>query len=227
MAVFVYTGAMSADIQTALHTVSELSYFGVFGLSLIASVFVPVPEEIFLLALGYLTAAGFFHPVLITLIVIVGFAISDSGLYFLAQRQNKWLIRSRNKIMKRLGIKDGKLMKRHANKVIFFSRFLVQFRFLGPVLAGSYKIPYKRFLTVNLIALSVYVPLIILLGDYFQSRIERVLDGIGVARNLVFVGIAVVVAILLFRFMRTIFIKHFKTLGEEVMEMFGFTKEDE
>lgn len=217
---------MSADIQTALHTVSELSYFGVFGLSLIASVFVPVPEEIFLLALGYLTASGFFHPVLVTAIVIVGFAISDSGLYFFARRGNKWLLRSRNKIMARLGITDGALMQRHANKVIFFSRFLVQFRFLGPVLAGSYKVPFKRFFAVNMVALVVYVPLIILLGDYFHSRIERVIEGIGVARNIVFVGLALIVAILLFRLMRALFIKHFKTISEEMLGMFGFTKKN-
>lgn len=212
---------MSVDIQTVLHAVSKFSYVGVFGFSLLANLFVPVPEEIFLLVLGYLTASGVFNPILVTVIVIVGFSIIDILLYYLARRGNKLLLRGRDKFLKRLAFNDAKIMAHHPNKVIFFARFLMQFRFLGPVLAGSYKVPFKRFFLVNLSALILYVPLVILLGDYFHSRLERVINGIGVARNIVFVVVGIFVAIAIFKFVRSLFVKYLKSTGDKMKEFLG------
>ncbi len=218
---------MSPDFQTALHTVSGLSYVGVFGLSLIANIFVPVPEEVFLLALGYLLAEGFFHPALIVVIVICGFMISDTALYFFARKGNKFLIKMRDKFLSNIGFTDGNTLSKHMTKIIFFSRFMVQFRFLGPVLAGSYHVPYKRFFAVNLVALGVYVPLVILLGDYFHGRLERVFAGIGVARNIIFAVVGVVVAIALFKFMRTLFVRYLKKMAPRMKAMLGIEKNEE
>lgn len=207
---------MHADLQTALTTVSGLSYLGVFGLSLLANMVVPVPEEIFLLALGYLVAEGFFHPVLVVLVIITGFMISDTVLYLFAQKGNKWLIRTRDKMLAKFNLSEGDFVERHINKVIFFSRFLVQFRFLGPVLAGSYKVPYKQFFNTNLLALLVYVPIFVVLGDYFHDRIEQVLGGIGVVRNIIFAVLGIVIVIVAFHAVRLIFIRYLQSIQRRV-----------
>ncbi len=114
---FVYTNAdtMESELQTALVTVSGLSYLGIFGISLLANMIVPVPEEVFLLALGYLVAKGFFHPVVIVGIVIVGFMISDTVLFFLARKGNRFLIRIRDLFMKRLALTNSEFVISHMN----------------------------------------------------------------------------------------------------------------
>lgn len=69
--------------------VGALSYFGIFFVSFIANVFVPVPEEIIFLALGYVAGTGTISPFIITPIIIVAALISDSMMFELSRRGNK------------------------------------------------------------------------------------------------------------------------------------------
>ena len=87
----------------------------------------------------------------------------------------------------------------HMNKIIFFSRFLVQLRFIGPFLAGQKKIPFKRFVTYDLAAIIVYVPLYTLLGLFFHSRVQAIIDNVGVVRNIALVAIGLFVVFVLSR----------------------------
>lgn len=223
---FVYTNAdtMEQELQTALSTVSGLSYLGIFGVSLLANMIVPVPEEVFLLALGYLVAKGFFHPVVIVGIVIVGFMISDTVLFFLARKGNRFLIRIRDLFMKRLALTNSEFVISHMNKIIFFSRFLIQFRFLGPVIAGSYAIPYRHFFKINLFALCVYVPLVIVAGHYFENRIGQIASGVGVVRNIILIAVGVLIVVTLFKLMRTLFVRYVGGFEEKVRTALGKKK---
>lgn len=207
---------METELQSALVTVSGLSYLGIFGISLLANMIVPVPEEVFLLALGYLVAKGFFHPVLIVGIVLVGFMISDTVLFFLARRGNTFLLRIRDMFMRRLSLTNSEFIMGHMNKIIFFSRFLIQFRFLGPVIAGSYNVPYRHFFKINAIALCVYVPLVVVVGHYFEDRIGQIASGVGVVRNIILAVVAVLVFLALFKLMRTLFIRYVGGVEEKV-----------
>lgn len=91
---------------------------------------------------------------------------------------------------------NDEFIKKYIGRIIFFSRFMVHFRFLGPFLAGKIHYPIKKFLAIEVIALGIYMSLFVWIGMTFQNKIERIAHGIGEARNIV--GILVVVIIVIF-----------------------------
>ncbi len=130
-------------------------------------------------------------------------------MYFLSRGGNKWVNMFYQKVFAgKLGDKL-KWMNANINKVVFFSRFMVQLRFLGPFMAGQVKMPFKKFILIELAALFVYVPLFLGLGNYFHSRISSIIDGVNVVRNaiLIFAGFVAIFAI-------------FKILKKKLMKIF-------
>ncbi|MBP7846122.1 MAG: DedA family protein [Candidatus Pacebacteria bacterium] len=187
----------------------SLSYFGIFIISILANVFIPFPEEVVLLGLGYLSGTGSANIWILIPIVITGLLVSDIGMYFLSRGGNKWVNMFYQKVFAgKLGDKL-KWMNANINKVVFFSRFMVQLRFLGPFMAGQVKMPFKKFILIELAALFVYVPLFLGLGNYFHSRISSIIDGVNVVRNaiLIFAGFVAIFAI-------------FKILKKKLMKIF-------
>lgn len=194
------------ETQEIVQQIAAYSYLGAFGLSLIANMFVPVPEEIVVLMIGYATGAGLllFWPTLA--IVFAGLLISDLLLYIFAKRGTKVLLIIYEKYFAKLGIKDNEaFLKKNINSVIFFSRFIIQFRFLGPFLAGYFQVPLKQFLKYELPALIMYVPLVMWLGYYFQNRIDVIVSGLGSVKNIIVIVIVVIVLFSLAQYIKARF----------------------
>lgn len=192
-----------------LNEVGALSYAGVFLLSLLANFVIPIPEEITLLALGYLVGTGIFKGYLILPIVIVGLLISDIVLFTLAKRGSRIVTYLYERFFaKRIAKRGGaRWTHRHIGKIIVISRFLVQFRFLGPFLAGHRKIPIGKFLQYELLALVIYVPLYILLGAFFHNKVRYIIDKVGVVRNLILIAIVILVLVGVVKFIYRVFFK--------------------
>jgi membrane protein DedA with SNARE-associated domain len=192
-----------------LNEVGALSYAGVFLLSLLANFVVPIPEEITLLALGYLVGTGIFKGYLIIPIVIAGLLISDIVLFILAKRGSRIVTYFYEKFFaKRIAKRGGaRWTNRHIGKIIVISRFLVQFRFLGPFLAGHRKIPIGKFIRYELLALIIYVPLYILLGAFFHNKVRYIITKVDVLRNIILIAIVVIIVIAVFKFIYRFFFK--------------------
>ena len=178
---------MIAVIETEgiIAHLNTLSYGGVFILSLLANVFIPVPEEVVLLALGYAVRAAGWNLPLTVVIVISGLLISDLVLYWLSRKGNKLVMGFYNRIFKNRLADRKQWLENNVNKVIFFSRFLVQLRFLGPFFAGQTKVHWKTFLFYELLAMIIYVPLVIGAGWLFHNSIQNIIGGINVVRNVI------------------------------------------
>lgn len=189
----------------------KLSYWGIFGLSLLANIFIPVPEEIFLLMLGYLTGGTnpVLNPYLTIPIVIGGLLISDIFLYSLARTGSRYVKILEKKLKNFKMTRDQKLLKKHIIKIIVISRFVVQFRFLGPVLAGTTKTPFVKFVFWDLVALSIYVPFVVFIGNFFHERIAQVLQGIALVKNYILIVIALFLLFWVIRKIRNRFFKEF------------------
>jgi len=130
-------------------------------------------------------------------------------MYYLSKRGMRFLVIIYEKYFGKMGIiaNEG-FMRRHINKIIFISRFIIQFRFLGPFLAGHFKVPFKRFLIYEILALVIYVPVILWLGIYFQSRIDYLLGGVNQAKNIMLLIIGVVVFFSLLQIFKKWFVKY-------------------
>jgi membrane protein DedA with SNARE-associated domain len=68
--------------QEIIRHISTLSYVGIFGISFIANVLVPVPEEVIILAMGYVAGTGAINFWITLGVVIVGSLLSDMGMFW-------------------------------------------------------------------------------------------------------------------------------------------------
>lgn len=185
-----------------------LSYLGIFGISLVANILFIVPEEVVLLGLGYAARAGGVDIFAVIALAIAGLLTSDVILYGLSRGNSRTIHFLYERIFsKRIAFFSRKLsgdegwIERHLEKVIFYSRFLMQLRFLGPFMAGKHKASVRTFLTYELAALVIYVPLLLWTGWYFRSRIEHIIDSIDVAHNIILIA---VILLLLLPFLQSI-----------------------
>ena len=205
--------------HTLISNIGAFSYFGVFVIAILANVVVPVPEEIVIIAIGYVAGTGKINALIALPIVILGLMISDSVMYFLARRGTKLLNAFYDRLFaKSIGSRQD-WIDNHTGEVIFYTRFLMQFRFVGPFIAGKKKLPWKTFLSYEVPALLIYVPVLLALGDYFQDRFDAIVSGVGIVRNVILIIIGVLVIVGISKFLRDI------TFGGYKLSLSG-TKEE-
>ncbi len=181
--------------QQIIANLGAVSYLGILGATFVANLFPGIPEEVFLIALGYMIGKGVFVFWLCLVIVLGALFVTDNILYFAARKGNKAVRAAGNFLL--AGTLEQRLpfIEKHIGHIVFFSRFIFQARFLGPFLAGTIHYPYKKFVVREILALATYVPLTFLIGMYFQDRIEMIISGVGIIGNiilLVFVLLAVI-----------------------------------
>jgi membrane protein DedA with SNARE-associated domain len=182
------------ESQNLITELGALSYIGIWFTALLSNVVIPVPEEVVLLGFGYLAGTGHINFFILLPIVISGLLVSDIGMYILAKKGSRLVNWFYNKFFsKRLMQKNEQWFTDHMNKIIFFSRFLIQLRFIGPFLAGQKKIPFRRFVVYDLAAIIIYVPLYTLLGLFFHNRVQAIIENVGVVRNILLVVIGLLI----------------------------------
>lgn len=202
-------------VQELIKEIGLLSYLGIWVVSLLSNVIIPVPEEAVLLVLGYLAGGPKFDGVILLPVVLSGLLVSDIAMYFFSRRGNRLVSGFYDKIFAaRLESKKDWINK-HISKVVFFSRFLVQLRFLGPFFAGQTRMSFRKFLFLDLLALLIYTPFYLIIGFYFRSRINFIAEGIGIVRNII---IVIILIILMFSFLRYIRNRLLKTKTESPNE---------
>lgn len=198
--------------ETLIAELGSLSYFGIFLISILANVFIPFPEEVVILGLGYLSGTGNANIWILIPLVTSGLLISDIGMYYLSRGGNKWVNMFYQKVFAdKLGDKLV-WMNANINKVVFFSRFMVQLRFLGPFMAGQVKMPFKKFILIELAALFIYVPLFLGLGNYFHSRISSIIDGVNVVRNVILTVAGLLIIFAIFKILKKKLMRIFKKI---------------
>lgn len=195
--------------------IGGLTYGGMFFLALIANMVVPVPEEIILVVVGYFSAKGHFNFLYSYGIFVTGMFVSDTILYHMAKRGARITERLQRKIENNRHLKDEGFVKRHIKKIIVISRFLMYLRWIGPVLSGITRVPYKKFAFYNFIALLVYVPLVLFLGFYFENYIDKIISDVNRVRNIFMMVLSVFILIILAKSMNKKFIKSITDTIEE------------
>jgi len=183
------------ETQGLIEQLGALSYIGTFLTAFLANVVIPVPEEIVMIAFGYVMSLGKLSPILVAPLIVLGLLTSDIVMYLLARRGSRLVEAVYRRLFKSwIGDKEAWLTT-HLKKVVFISRFLVQLRFIGPFLAGQKKMPFLTFLFYDFLAIVVYVSIYVSIGWYFHNRIQYIADGINTAKNII---ILVFVLILVF-----------------------------
>jgi len=190
-------------------------YVGVLVVGFLSNMVIPVPEEIVFIGLGYLVGSGSLVYLPTVGFIILGLLSNDALLYYLARKGNKFTRSIYNRLFESVLPLDSPFLHKHLRTVIISSRFLMQFRFLGPFFAGTLHVPLKTFLKWDLIALIVYVPLFVGLGAFFQSRVERVIGGLGSFHNVLFIFVGFIAVIVLLKYIKKLVLRMYKRVRDQ------------
>jgi membrane protein DedA with SNARE-associated domain len=178
---------------------SQFGYAAVFGFVGIESLGIPFPGETMLIAAALY--AGLTHQLSIEGIIIaaaagaivgdnIGFGIGHWGGYRLLLRYGRYIRIDAGRIKL-----ARYLFQRHGGKVVFFGRFVSVLRTYAAFLAGTARMPWRRFLVFNasggIIWATGYGVGAYLAGDRINKLSAPVDLGLGVAALAVIVGLII------------------------------------
>ena len=182
--------------------IEKFGYVGIFLWFISFDQITPIPEEISLLIIGYFSAHGVFNPVIAGVCSMAGFLAVDTAYFFLSKKGSSF-------IKKRTGNRSSvvssftKKLKEHTAKTIFILCFIPRMRMWAPILAGSVKLSFKRFLLFDSIALAVFTGLYLSLGMIFHRSLAAMITKTKGLQNIIFFSaIFVIGALIIFFVMR-------------------------
>lgn len=178
----------------------HFTYLAIITLLFISGVGIPMPEEPILLLGGFISAEGFTNIWLTLLAAITGIIAGDNAGYILGRNHGERFLKTvekRFRIPKKRVDKEIKLFKEHPLKAIFIMRFLPGLKIFGPALAGYTGVKWSKYQIVNLSAVILYVPLMILIGWYFSTNIEQVLKDVKIVKITLTIAIITVLGYIL------------------------------
>lgn len=175
---------------------SHFTYFGISAFFGTVGYFIPIPEEVVLVILGYLSGVDKFSFWLVYLFVTIGVVLGDNVFYWLSFKNNRYLSKLTRQVQSDLLIKYENLMSRHIGLTILILRFFIGFRFLGPLVAGSLRVSWFRFFVYDFMVVTGYLGFFLCLGYLFHQRLLTVITFIERSRS--FLLSAVVILLIVF-----------------------------
>jgi len=183
------------------HFVTEFGYIVILIWFLTFDQLTPIPEEVSLLIVGYLSAHQVFDPILAGACCLAGFLTIDTAYFFLSKKGNS-LIKKRIK-------GSSKFMEAYKNKLrtntpeaILILCFIPRMRMFAPILAGSMRLWFKKFLLFDSIALIVFTTVYLLVGIIFNKSLEKLISKTKGLQNIVFFWAVFVIAVSIILFVR-------------------------
>lgn len=180
--------------------IQHWTYFGLFAVLALCGMGLPVPEDVALLAGGYLAHRGIIQYPMTLAVSLFGVVAGDNSLYFLGRRFGTGLVaylcvgrpNSRRQIARLRGF-----MERHGHMAIFYARFLAGVRALVYLTAGSLGVKPTRFFIYDALGALISVPVVVSLGYVFGAQIGHIISYIGGFEHLIWVvalGMLIVLA---------------------------------
>ena len=191
-----------------IQQLGALSYLGVFIIGLLANLIIPVPEEVSLITLGYLSGIGAFHIVFVIPLIIIGLLINDLLIYWLSKKGSNITQTFYNKFFASQFQFLQNIDNDRLEKIILFSRFFAFFRFLAPFLGGMYKIPIRRFIYLEILSISMYSTIYLFLGFFLHNQVEKIILGVNTIEHIILGLFLLIGASILFTWLKQYFTKN-------------------
>ncbi|MGB0060125.1 DedA family protein [Candidatus Binatus sp.] len=162
--------------------IEHFTYLGLFVVLMLCGLGLPIPEDVALLAGGYLVHRGITRYPITLAVSLVGVVTGDNSLFFLGRHFGSGLVRyfsigrpGRKQQIERI---EG-FMQRHGHRAIFYARFLAGLRALVYLSAGSFGVRPALFLFYDLLGALISVPIVVTLGYVFGKQLEMLVKYIG------------------------------------------------
>ena len=179
------------------------SYLGVFITLFLTGVGFPVPEDVILLAAGFVTAPDQDFAKLGLMIPVAMISVLSSDLmmyglgYKFGERIYTWKPFCYFFTQHRVD-RIHKFYERYGKSTIFVSRFAAGLRAWIYIFAGSSKMAIGHFIMMDFLAALISVPLLVWLGHHFDYEIKQIASFIGHIKFwiLLFVVMGVIIIII-------------------------------
>ena len=158
----------------------------------------PIPEEVTLIGGGYLAYGGFNNLVLTLMVCFLGVILGDFIVFSLGKRLGNGIIKhpiSARFISEKRFNQARKFFSRHGSKTVFFARFISGFRIVTFATAGTLRMKASRFITVNILAAMISVPMLVLIGYTFGTNIDFIFHILAKANSLIVFSLLFIVSI--------------------------------
>lgn len=177
------TGLVSIYIQ-------HFTYVGLFCVLLLCGLGLPLPEDVALLAGGFLVHRGVTELPMTLAVSLLGVVAGDNWLFFIGRRFGTGLVSyfqlGRPSSQVQIDRLKG-FMNRHGNRAIFYARFLAGVRALIYLTAGSLGVSPANFVFFDLLGALISVPIVVSLGFLFGGQIEEVFRYMGGFEHLIWI----------------------------------------
>jgi membrane protein DedA with SNARE-associated domain len=186
--------------------IEHFTYLGLFVVLLLCGLGLPMPEDIALLAGGFLVHRGVTRYPITLAVSLLGVVAGDNSLFFLGRRFGTGLVRyfGLNRPGSQAQINRIRaFMRRHGHRAIFYARFLAGLRALIYLTAGSFGVTPLRFLAYDLLGAIISVPIVVSIGYLFGGQLEIVIHYLGGFERLLWVVAVLSLAIFGMRLLYT------------------------
>ena len=167
---------MEFILSTFLTFLLLYTYVGLFLISFLAALLLPLPSSSILAAAGAFAAQGYFSISYVLIAAFMGNILGDTTGYFLAQKIGTTTLQKigfRKILTSSLYTKLVLYMKKFSFSLIFFSRFLTGVGPLVNILSGSTGISKQQFFVIAIIGEIAYVLLYGMTGYFLGSEWEN------------------------------------------------------
>jgi len=178
--------------------IEHFTYLGLFAILLLCGMGLPMPEDIALLAGGFLVHRGVIRFPITLAVSLLGVVAGDNSLFFLGRRFGTGLVRyfGLNRPGSKAQIERIRaFMHRHGHRAIFYARFLAGLRALIYLTAGSFGVTPFRFLLYDLLGAVISVPIVVSIGYLFGGQLEVVIHYLGGFERLLWIVVVLSLAV--------------------------------
>lgn len=185
---------------------SNVAYLIIFGILVACGLGFPLPEDMPLIAAGYLCWDGTMNIFPAIIVTMAGVLVGDTILFYLGSKLGIRFLDS-EKVQTLFSPKKVRrtraYFRKYGEKIVFFARFVAGFRAVAFFMSGAMKMPYRRFILLDGLAALISVPVWIAigygLGHYLGDEISSILKSMKHLKTGFTVVIAVITAVVVIR----------------------------
>jgi membrane protein DedA with SNARE-associated domain len=159
--------------------IQRFSYAAIIGTLLLCGLGLPLPEEIPILTSGVLAQMGHMRPWPALTALMIGVMLGDSAMFLLGRSWGGHLFEhrfARRMLTVERQAKIAEYFAKYGALVIFVARFLPGLRAPLFLTAGSMKVRFITFFSMDGLAALLSVPISFWVAYYFTDRLTEVLD---------------------------------------------------
>jgi membrane protein DedA with SNARE-associated domain len=153
------------------------SYPGIFVCVFIGNFGIPVPEEIVLLAAGFLAGRHVLELGTLYIVAILSAVAGDTCGFLVGRTGGQWLfgwLSQKSTFLRKRYEHLRTFFQVHGNKAVFLARFIMGARFMAGPMAGAAGMRFWSFLGWNVLGALIWCSVMITIGYFVGDQLDWV-----------------------------------------------------